>query len=148
VCVYLPFSLAHVLCFSLGVSIICLLSLSLALFLFFKLFCSWSFALLINPAPTLTGGVVNGQFLDFVRKECRWAGVLTILTGDCQGEVICVYCDIESRGDVTPGHVRWARDLWKDLAWSDISLKKTFCLMNIRPQDFLSHEPTLWFRRH
>ena len=42
-----------------------------ALFLFFKLFCSWSFALLINPAPTLTGGVVNGQFLDFVRKECR-----------------------------------------------------------------------------
>jgi len=31
---------------------------------------------------------------------------------------------------------------------SDISFKKTFCLMNIRPQDFLSHEPTLWFRRH
>jgi len=23
--------------------------------------------------------------------------------------------------------------------------KKTFCLMNIRPQDLLSHEPTLWF---
>ena len=32
--------------------------------------------------------------------------------------------------------------------YSDISFKKTFCLMNIRPQDFLSHEPTLWFRRH
>jgi len=31
---------------------------------------------------------------------------------------------------------------------SDISFKKTFCLMNIRPQDFLSHEPTLWFGRH
>jgi len=31
---------------------------------------------------------------------------------------------------------------------SDISFKKTFCLMNIHPQDFLSHEPTLWFRRH
>ena len=31
---------------------------------------------------------------------------------------------------------------------SEISFKKTFCLMNIRPQDFLSHEPTLWFRRH
>jgi len=31
---------------------------------------------------------------------------------------------------------------------SDISFKKTFCLMNIRPQDLLSHEPTLWFRRH
>jgi len=39
----------------------------------------------------------------------------------------------------------------KDLMYtaeSDISFKKTFCLMNIRPQDFLSHEPTLWFRRH
>ena len=31
---------------------------------------------------------------------------------------------------------------------SDTSFKKTFCLMNIRPQDLLSHEPTLWFRRH
>ena len=31
---------------------------------------------------------------------------------------------------------------------SDISFKKTFCLMNIRPQDLLSHEPTVWFRRH
>jgi len=30
---------------------------------------------------------------------------------------------------------------------SDISFKKTFCLMDTRPQDFLSHEPTLWFRR-
>ena len=30
---------------------------------------------------------------------------------------------------------------------SDTSFKKTFCLMNIRPQDLLSHEPTLWFRR-
>jgi hypothetical protein len=27
--------------------------------------------------------------------------------------------------------------------FSDISFKKTFCLMNIRPQDLLSHEPTL-----
>jgi len=26
---------------------------------------------------------------------------------------------------------------------SDISFKKTFCLMNIRPHDLLSHEPTL-----
>ena len=32
--------------------------------------------------------------------------------------------------------------------YSDTSFKKTFCLMNIRPQDLLSHEPTLWFRRH
>ena len=31
---------------------------------------------------------------------------------------------------------------------SDTSFKNTFCLMNIRPQDLLSHEPTLWFMRH
>jgi len=31
---------------------------------------------------------------------------------------------------------------------SDLSFKKNFCLMNIRPQDLLSHEPTLWFRRY
>jgi len=36
----------------------------------------------------------------------------------------------------------------KKLGVSDISFKKTFWLMNIRPQDFLSHEPTLWFKRH
>jgi len=34
-------------------------------------------------------------------------------------------------------------------AWgSDHSFKKTFCLMNISPTNLLSHEPTLWFRRH
>jgi len=38
--------------------------------------------------------------------------------------------------------------LHKTTAFSDTSFKKTFCLMNIRPQDLLSHEPTLWFRRH
>jgi len=27
-------------------------------------------------------------------------------------------------------------------------VQEDLCLMNIRPQDFLSHEPTLWFRRH
>jgi len=31
---------------------------------------------------------------------------------------------------------------------SDISFKKTFCFINIRPQNLLSDEPTLWFRRH
>jgi len=31
---------------------------------------------------------------------------------------------------------------------SDTSFKKTFCLMNIRPQDLLSHEQTLWSRLH
>ena len=31
---------------------------------------------------------------------------------------------------------------------SDISFKKSFCLMDIRPQDLLSREPTLCFRRH
>jgi len=36
----------------------------------------------------------------------------------------------------------------KNIKFSDITFKKTFCLMNIRPQDFLSHEPTVWFRRH
>ena len=30
---------------------------------------------------------------------------------------------------------------------SDIPFKKTFCPMNICPQDFLPQEPTLWFRR-
>ena len=29
---------------------------------------------------------------------------------------------------------------------SDNSFKKTLCLMNIYPQDLLSHEPILWFR--
>jgi len=40
------------------------------------------------------------------------------------------------------------RCIYKYIYMSDISFKKTFCLMNIRPQDFLSHDPTLWFRRH
>jgi len=31
---------------------------------------------------------------------------------------------------------------------SDISSKKTLCLVIFRPQDLLSHEPTLWFRRY
>ena len=36
-------------------------------------------------------------------------------------------------------------ELW---VLSNISFKKTFCLMNIRPEDLFSHEQTLWFRRH
>ena len=31
---------------------------------------------------------------------------------------------------------------------SDISFKKTFCLINIRPQDLLSHEPALLVEAH
>ena len=31
---------------------------------------------------------------------------------------------------------------------SVISFKKTFCLMNFRPEDLLSHEPTRWLYRH
>ena len=34
------------------------------------------------------------------------------------------------------------------LSISDVSFKKTFCLMNICPQDLLSHEPSLWFGSH
>ena len=42
-----------------------------ALLLLFKHSCYWSLTLLIVPAPKLTGGVVNGQFLDFLRMKCR-----------------------------------------------------------------------------
>jgi len=40
----------------------------------------------------------------------------------------------------SPCHCGWGRALFR--------FKKTFCLMNMWSQDLLSHEPTLWFRRH